>query len=278
MDLGLQRTLDVQGVRVPTMLYGTAWKEDATCGLVKDALGAGFLGIDTANQRKHYHEAEAGRALAETASDAFVQTKFTYRRGQDDRLPYDPGAPLGEQVRQSFASSQDHLGRRVIDSYLLHGPELDQGWSPGDAEVWRAMEGLHDEGLVRLIGVSNVRAGQLRGLLSSARVRPAFVQNRCYAKTGFDREMRELCAAEGVVYQGFSLLTANRDLWGHKALHPVARRLSATPAQVVLRYALSIGILPLTGTTDAAHMKQDLGYPALTLTPDEQALISSLAR
>lgn len=278
MDLGLHRTVDVQGVQVPTMLYGTAWKEDATCGLVKDALAAGFLGIDTANQRKHYHEAEVGRALAEAGSGAFVQTKFTYRRGQDDRLPYDPSASLGEQVRQSFASSQQHLGRRVIDAYLLHGPELDQAWSAGDAEVWRAMEALHDQGLVRLIGVSNVRPVHLRGLLSIARVRPAFVQNRCYAKLGFDREVRELCGAAGIVYQGFSLLTANRDLWGHKALHPVARRLSATPAQVVLRYALSIGILPLTGTTDAAHMRQDLACPALALTPDEQALISSLAR
>ncbi len=277
MDLGLERTVDVQGVRVPTMLYGTAWKEDATYGLVKDALAAGFLGIDTANQRKHYHEAEAGRALAECAGDVFVQTKFTYRRGQDERLPYDPSASLSEQVRQSFASSQQHLGRRVVDAYLLHGPELDQAWSAGDAEVWRAMEALHDQGLVRLIGVSNVRPVHLRGLLSAARVRPAFVQNRCYAKQGFDRDVRELCAAEGIRYQGFSLLTANRDLWGHKALHPVARRLSVTPAQVVLRYALSIGILPLTGTTDTAHMRQDLGYPSLVLTSDEQALIGSLA-
>ena len=86
---------------VPTLLYGTAWKEERTADLVAQALRQGFRGLDTANQRRHYHEAEVGRALqAELAretirrDDVFVQTKFTFRIGQDHRLPYDPAAPL----------------------------------------------------------------------------------------------------------------------------------------------------------------------------------------
>src|SRR6266446_6296865 len=97
----LDRTLSIDGVRVPRFLYGTAWKEDQTQRLVRLALHQGFRGIDTANQRRHYHEAAVGEAVAAAVEsgvvareDLFLQTKFTFRRGQDERLPYDPTAPI----------------------------------------------------------------------------------------------------------------------------------------------------------------------------------------
>src|SRR5512145_2677225 len=106
------RTVQIDGVPVPRFLYGTAWKEDETGRLAELALRQGFRGIDTANPRKHYHEAAVGEAVAAAVRDGvatrdelFLQTKFTFRRGQDHRLPYDPGAPVGRQVEQSFASS-----------------------------------------------------------------------------------------------------------------------------------------------------------------------------
>src|SRR3954452_19245911 len=123
------RTLSIKGVEVPRMFYGTAWKEDRTRRLTELALRQGFRGIDTANQRRHYDEAAVGQAIAAAVAgglvardELFLQTKFTFRRGQDHRLPYDPGAPVAAQVAQSFASSLGHLGVAVIDSYLLHGP------------------------------------------------------------------------------------------------------------------------------------------------------------
>src|SRR5688572_14497701 len=104
----MDATFDLGGARVPRLVYGTAWKEDRTAGLVKAALAAGFRGIDTANQRKHYFEAGAGEGLAASGvarADVFLQTKFTYARGQDHRLPYDPSASYTLQVEQSFARS-----------------------------------------------------------------------------------------------------------------------------------------------------------------------------
>src|SRR4051812_40046415 len=90
-------------------LYGTAWKENETRRLVTLALEAGFRGIDTANQRKHYHEAAVGEAVADflktgraTRDELFLQTKFTFLDGRDARLPYDPKAAIGDQVRESF--------------------------------------------------------------------------------------------------------------------------------------------------------------------------------
>ena len=114
---------------IPDFIYGTAWKEDRTAALVELALRSDFRAIDTANQRRHYFEEGVGQGLAVayraglvTREDLFLQTKFTYQRGQDHRLPYNPAAPLSEQVKQSLASSLAHLGTGHVDSYVLHVP------------------------------------------------------------------------------------------------------------------------------------------------------------
>jgi diketogulonate reductase-like aldo/keto reductase len=255
---------DLRGIRVPSLLYGTAWKEDATESLVFGALTTGFRGLDTANQRKHYHEAGVGRGIARALAsgiardELFVQTKFTHLGGQDHRLPYDPAAPVGEQVAQSFASSLSHLGTDRIDSLILHGPSLRDALAPADREAWRAMETLAETGQVSLIGISNVTARQLRELIELARVSPAFVQNRCYAERGWDREIRAICDDHGIVYQGFSLLTANRDVAAHPGVRAIANRHGKTIAQVVFRFARQGGMLPLTGTRSSVHMREDL--------------------
>jgi diketogulonate reductase-like aldo/keto reductase len=279
------RTVLIDGVAVPRLLYGTAWKEEGTRRLTELALRQGFRGIDTANQRKHYHEAAVGQAIQAcvaaglvTRADLFLQTKFTFRAGQDHRLPYDPDAPVAAQVEQSFASSLEHLGGERIDSYLLHGPSRRVGLGEADREAWRAMEALHDAGRARLLGVSNVALEQLRLLCEGARVPPRLVQNRCYASRGWDRDVRAFCAAHGLVYQGFSLLTANRDVLAHPELARIARRHGRTAAQAVFRFALDVGMIALTGTTDPGHMKEDLDVFDFRLEPDEAERIERLGR
>jgi diketogulonate reductase-like aldo/keto reductase len=275
MSASLPRERTISGVRAPTFMYGTAWKEDDTRRCVRDALAAGFRAIDTANQRKHYHEAQVGEALREaiaagtvTRDALFVQTKFTHRDGQDHRLPYDPKAAVSEQVMQSHARSLEHLGVDVIDSYVLHGPSTRVGLAPQDLEAWRAMEELHRAKKVRLLGVSNVTRAQLELLCQEAKVAPVFVQNRCYASRGWDRDVRALCAQRGIVYQGFSLLTANRKELGSPVVTEIARKAKLTPNQVVFLFALQVGMLPLTGTTDPAHMREDLAVYAATPLSD----------
>jgi diketogulonate reductase-like aldo/keto reductase len=271
------KTISVQGVEVPTFLYGTAWKEDDTERLVTQALAAGFTGIDTANQRKHYNELAVGEAVRKANRPLFLQTKFTHIDGQDHRLPYDASAPLGDQVRQSFQSSLEHLHVEVIDSYVLHGPSTRVGFSSGDLEVWRAMEALHESKRARLLGVSNVSADQLDLLCSRARIPPAMVQNRCYASLGWDREVRDVCRKRGVIYQGFSVLTANSSVLRSAEVSRIAQRLGRTPAQIIFRFALQIGMVCLTGSTDRAHLAQDLDCYQFELTPAEVAAIEDVA-
>lgn len=272
------RTL--RGIRIPGWLYGTAWKEDATESLTFGALTTGFRGLDTANQRKHYDEAAVGRGLgralaAGLARDAvFVQTKFTHLAGQDHRLPYDDAAPIAAQVAQSFASSRVHLGVDRIDSFLLHGPSQREGLARADLEAWAAIEQLAAAGQVGLIGVSNVTARQLREVIERAREPPAFVQNRCYASRGWDREVRAVCREHGVVYQAFSLLTANRDVVASPTVRAIANRHRVAPTHVIFGFAAQVGMLPLTGTCSPQHMREDLAID-LVLDAHELATIDT---
>jgi diketogulonate reductase-like aldo/keto reductase len=268
---------------IPEFLYGTAWKEDRTAALVELALRAGFRGIDTANQRRHYFEAGAGQGLANAfgagilrRNELFLQTKFTYRPGQDHRLPYDPAARFSVQVAQSMTSSLEHLGVDYVDSYVLHGPASNYGWSDADAEVWDAMRKERDAGRTRLTGVSNVSPRHLEQMIASATERPSFVQNRCYARLGWDREVRTICREYNIIYQGFSLLTANLEILHHPLVADLARLRNATPAQIVFSFVHGLGMLPLTGTSNPDHMKQDLESSSLQLSVDEVKEIERL--
>ena len=272
------RTL--RGVAIPAFLYGTAWKEERTEGLVTAALASGFVGIDTANQRKHYFEAAVGTAVRQaiaaggvTRETLFLQSKFTFAEGQDQRLPYDPSATTATQVQQSFASTLEHFATTYLDSYVLHGPSQRFGLGSRDHEAWRAMEVLQRAGKSRLIGVSNVDLAQLEALYAFAEVKPAFVQNRCYARTRWDAKVRAFCQAHDIVYQGFSLLTANVEALGAPAVRALAKAKGCGVAALTFRFAMDVGMLPLTGTTNPEHMRDDLACASVRLTEGETQVL-----
>src|SRR5437667_1621007 len=177
----------------PSFIYGTAWKKDATTGLVRTAIDAGFKAIDTANQPRHYSEALVGDALAADRDSIFLQTKFTPFGGHDHRIPYDPQADLATQVSQSFESSLRNLKTDRVDSYLLHGPYSYPGLGREDWTVWAAIETIYKSGKAGMIGISNVNALQLTALIEQANVKPMAVQNRCFANRGWDRDVRNIC-------------------------------------------------------------------------------------
>lgn len=267
----------------PDFFYGTAWKEDRTPALTELALRTGFRGIDTANQRRHYSEVGVGQGLAATyragvvsRTDLFLQTKFTYQRGQDHRLPYDAEASFSVQVAQSLTSSLEHLRTDYVDSYILHGPSSAYDWTDADAEVWEAMCKERDAGHTHFVGVSNVSLQHLEQMMAAHGEAPAFVQNRCFARLGWDRAVRLFCRERKILYQGFSLLTANVELLSHPLVTGLAAGANATPAQIVFSFARAVGMLPLTGTSNAEHMKQDLASRDLVLSPEAVRAIESV--
>ncbi|MCB0346576.1 MAG: aldo/keto reductase [Bdellovibrionales bacterium] len=266
----------------PQIIYGTAWKEERTAELVELALASGFIGLDTAAQPKHYQEDLVGAALKNalragmSRDSLFIQTKFTPLDGQDSRVPYDMNAPLPTQVRQSCENSLLNLGVDFIDSYLLHGPYSHPGLISSDWQVWKEMESLHDEGRVGVIGISNVNSQQLTSLIEQARVKPSFVQNRCYASRGWDHEVRAICSKFGVIYQGFSLLTANPKVVHSETVRQISESLGKTPQQVIYRFASQLGMIPLCGSTNITHMNEALTIDTFELTPEEIELIKSV--
>ncbi|QDP72479.1 aldo/keto reductase [Legionella israelensis] len=207
-----------------------------------------------------------------------MQTKFTYERGQDHRLPYNPKDSLSHQVEQSFSSSLTHLQTDYLDSFILHGPYYNKGISEQDLETWKAMEALVNRGEVRFLGVSNISLQQLEILYEKAQIKPKFVQNRCFAIQDWDKEIRRFCENKGLIYQGFSLLTANQQyLFNSRLMEILQKKYNKTIPQIVFRFAQNADILPLTGTTDKVHMRQDLAIDDFSLTEKELLEVEHIA-
>jgi diketogulonate reductase-like aldo/keto reductase len=267
---------------IPNFIYGTAWKKEATTSLVKLALQSGFRAIDTANQAKHYSEALVGDALLWAFENGFersqlwLQSKFTSLDGQDHRLPYDPKADIATQVRQSFASSLSHLHTDYLDSYLLHGPYNHPLLGEEDFIVWQVLEELYQSGAAKMIGISNVNLRQLKMLVEGAKVKPMFVQNRCYAVKGWDQEVRDFCAQNQIHYQGFSLLTANPQIVQNVVVSDLAHKYQVACEQIIFRFCKQLGMIPLTGTSNENHMKDDLKILKFELSATEVRLLEAL--
>ena len=189
-------------------------------------------------------------------------------------MPYDPKGSLSEQVAQSFKKSLDNLRTTYLDCLVLHSPLLDPLQM---GEVWRAMELIFDNGGAKQLGISNsYDLQQLEVLYQNATVKPAVLQNRFYADTQYDRAIRDFCRRQQIIYQSFWTLTANPKILAHATLRALTGRYQRSSAQIFFRYLSQIGIVPLTGTTSAAHMQEDLAIFDFELTASECAEIGGL--
>lgn len=264
------------GVRVPKIIYGTAWKKSATEGLVAAALKQGFRGIDTACQPKHYEEPGVGAALKGVPRhDLYLQTKYTPVSGQDpDRIPYDARASIAKQVAQSCQVSLRNLRTDYIDCLVLHSllPSAKQ-----TQEAWQAMEALVESGKVRQIGISNCyQLPQLQSVYEAARIKPAVLQNRLYADTRYDTNIRTWCRQQKIIYQSFWTLTANPKILSGPTVAALAQKHHRTPPQILFRYLTQVDVAPLTGTSSEQHMQEDLAIFDFELAAPEVAALTDL--
>jgi len=258
--------------KLPRLIYGTAWKKERTTALVKQAIAAGFRGVDTAAQPKHYQEDLVGLgiqdALRETGlkrQDLYLQTKFTSVYGQDPKkIPYDPNTSITDQVNTSVSSSLRNLGpaeggahhSSYIDCLVLHSPFP----SPSQTEeAWRAME-THVPNSVRTLGISNIYSiSALKDLYKFASVKPSVVQNRFFRDTGYDLEVRKFCAEKDMTYQSFWTLTANPHLLMSEPTRELAKAVGVSLPVALYGLVLGLGkVSVLDGTTNAERMHEDL--------------------
>lgn len=265
----------------PRIIYGTAWKNAATAGLVELAIQCGYRAIDTACQPKHYDEAGVGAGIAAGLArglpreDLYIQTKFTSLSGQDPRrVPYDPRASLADQVRQSVAASLRNLQTDFLDCVLLHSP---METAAQTQTVWRTLEAFVEGGSIRRLGISNCYdLSDLEHLYAVARIKPAVLQNRFYAETNYDHEIRAYCARRQIVYQSFWTLSANPRVLAHQTLTALSKTHRRTAAQILFRYLTQLGVVPLTGTRSQIHMREDLAIFDFELGPQELRAIGEI--
>lgn len=266
----------IENIKMPSLIYGTAWKKEKTADMVVQAVLSGFRGIDTACQPKHYEEALVGEALTRLRDygimrdELFIQTKFTPLSGQDPyRVPYNPNHPLDLQVAESFEASKRNLGTETIDSLVLHSPIFPY---KDLLSAWGAMENIYHRGGTRQLGISNCYDLQLlQHLYSDATVKPSVVQNRFYAESGYDVDLRRWSDEHKIIYQSFWSLTANPHLLASTAVVSLAKKYDKTQAQILYRYLNHLGIVPLIGSTSKQHIEEDLDIFSFALTPDEIA-------
>ena len=269
------------GVKMPRLIYGTAWKKERTADLVVKAIQAGFKGIDTACQPKHYDEPLVGAALYRLKDHGieretlFLQTKFTPLSGQDPKqLPYDKNSPMESQVVQSFETSKKNLQTHYVDSLILHSPVAPHALM---MKVWDAMETIQKTGGARQLGISNCYDTEvMRQLYADASVKPAVVQNRFYQETQYDADLRHWCSDHGVIYQSFWTLTANPHVLVSNIVRTIAQKYNKTEVQIFFRYLSQSGIVPLTGTSSEQHMREDLSIFDFELSSDDLKNVSHL--
>jgi len=271
-----------ENINIPNMIYGTAWKKDKTSNLVYEALKEGFRGIDTAGQPKHYNEKGVGEGINKsikdniiTRNDLYIQTKFTPIDGQDkNNMPYEITDDLKIQIRKSFENSKKNLQVEYIDSYILHSPIF-----PGKKliEAWLTMEEFYSLKEVGQLGISNCYdLDVLKYLYKNSDIKPAIVQNRFYAQSGYDKEIRVWCKQKGILYQSFWSLTANPEIVNSSVINQLSKKYNKTKEQIFYKFLNELEIIPLNGTTSNEHMKLDLNIKDFYLEKSEIETISSM--
>ena len=268
-------------MKIPNMIYGTAWKKENTTTLVYEAILQGFRAIDTACQPKHYREDLVGLALLKAyesgikREDLFLQTKFTPIDGQDkSNMPYLESDDIETQVIKSFEISKKNLHTDFIDSYILHSPVY-----PASKLqiVWQKMEEFVQKKEVGILGISNCyEIDTLKFLYKNAQIKPSIVQNRFYAQSGYDKEIREFCEQNKIIYESFWSLSANPHILNNEILINLSQKYQRSEEVVFYRFLNQINITPLNGTTSKKHRIEDLAFCEFELTNIEIKQINNL--
>ncbi|HHT34032.1 MAG: aldo/keto reductase [Proteiniphilum sp.] len=251
------------GIVIPTPGLGTyrlGRNDREVIHAVRNALDAGYRHIDTASF--YDNEYPIGKAIAESRvprEELFVTTKLW---GTDI---------LKNGIEQAFEESMLKLDIGYIDLYLVHWPVTGQV-----AATWRKMEQIYESGRVRAIGVSNHLTHHLEELLSVAAVVPAVNQVELHPYLVM-QGLQDYCREKDIVVESWSPLGSSKiPLLADPLLLEIGQRHSRSTAQVILRWNLQKGLLPLPKSSDAKRQKENIALFDFSLSGEEISLIDRL--
>jgi diketogulonate reductase-like aldo/keto reductase len=252
------------GRTIPAIGFGTYPLSGAEgIDAIVSAIAAGYRLIDTAVN--YGNESEVGKAIRESGvprDELFVTSKLPGRHhAYDDAIT-------------STEESLERLGLDHLDMHLIHWPNPSVDKYP---EAWRALVELRDRGLVRSIGVSNFTEAHLTRIIDDTGVTPAV--NQVELHPGFpQQEMRAVHDRLGIRTEAWSPLGKRQAPYGEAAVAVPAERLGVTPAQVILRWHVQLGSLPIPKSADPERQRQNLDVFGFELTEEEMDTISGLGR
>lgn len=240
----------LNGLEMPTPGYGTFKVPDEDAArLVGEALKAGYRHIDTAAYyRNEKGVGEGLRASGVPREEIFLTSKvWNTERGYDKTL-------------RSFDQSLKDLGTDYLDLFLIHWPANRKQFGDGadalNRDTWRALETLYKEGRVRSIGLSNFLEHHIEPLLETAEVAPMVDQVELHP--GFARrELAAYCQQRHIVMQAWSPLGRGRCL-SNPVIVEMAARYGVTPAQLIIRWVMQIGVVPLVKASSPERIRENL--------------------
>ncbi|EMG34367.1 aldo/keto reductase [Streptococcus oralis] len=259
------------GVPIPVLGFGT-WKAEngeVAYQAVLDALKAGYRHIDTAAIYKN--EESVGRAIRDSGiprQEIFVTSKLW-----NTNHSY-------EDTRQAFEQSMEKLGLDYLDLYLIHWPNPkplreNDAWKTRNAEVWRAMEDLYQEGKIRAIGVSNFLLKHLNALQETARIIPAVNQVRL-APGVYQEEVVDYCREKGILLEAWGPF-GQGELFDKKEVQEISAKHGKSVAQIALAWSLAEGFLPLPKSVTASRIQSNLDCFGIELSKEEREILKKIS-
>ena len=250
------------GHRIPAIglgTYGLLGRDGIRS--VQSAIEVGYRLLDSAFNYKNEHEVGEGiRASGVARDDIFVTTKL-------------PGIQHGyDETLASFAQSLENFGLEYLDLYLIHWPNPKRDKYVGS---WQAMIELQRRGLVRSIGVSNFTQVHLERLIAETQVTPAVNQVELHPHFP-QTSLRSFHAEHAIVTESWSPLARQRQLLLDDVIIRIAENRSVSPTQVVLRWHIQLGVVPIPKSGDAGHQAQNIDVFDFELSDEEMADMATL--